>query len=105
MDTLRIIDAPGELTSDMQVALEEAGMTNRYGKSFEGVFDIELGMARNTPDNVDISEMMLVMLRVLDRHGFTVAASIDQAWDYGKPDTWYVCRSEGWSEGMPVFHR
>lgn len=105
MDTLRVIDGSPEFRKDLAAALEDAKMTRRHGRTFDGVYDIELGRHRCTTDNVNLQDLMLLVVSTLDAHGFTVAASVDQACDVGKPDTWYCCRAKTWEVGMPVFHR
>lgn len=50
--------------------------------------------------------LVVMLLEVLELHGFSLYASIDQ--DNGREgrgmDTWYCCRRVGWEVGDPVWH-
>lgn len=105
---LRSIDAPPDLVTDGVQALAPHVESHKT-KDQPGVYQLTL---RGHPWSADgtatmeARQILLSLLQVLELHGFTVYASIDQkAAETGSTDTWYVCRQVSWIRGMPVFHK
>jgi len=58
-------------------------------------------------ETMDVRKILMVLMELLEAHGFTVYASIDQKVSTGEiseTDTWHVCRTIGWNPSMPVYH-
>ena len=56
---------------------------------------------------VTARKVLLQPMEVLEEHGFTVYASVDQkngTENSTDPDTWHCCRPVGWQQGAPVYH-
>ena len=50
--------------------------------------------------------MLLSLLGILERHGFSLYASIDQVNSSGiEADVLVVTRQKGWTPGMPIWHQ
>lgn len=109
-DRVRLIDAPPRLVEDVVKAL---GLITKKASSHDriaGVYDIQLSAYlwwATGEDAVTARRVLLQLMEVLEAHGFTVYASVDQgngSEDSTETDTWHCCRPVGWQQGAPVYH-
>jgi len=110
-DKIRLIDAPDELVQSVVSTYSDMGVVQRHGPYFlEGAYELKL---RGRPwwssgeETMTARRWLLILLAVLETHGYTCYASIDQkagSAESGDTDTWHICRPQTWTPGLPVFH-
>jgi len=101
-----LLAAPPDLCSALIKAL--GAMVQRH-QDVKGALEIKLFGSPWLPhgeEAVTTRVIALTLLEVLEKHGYSLYASIDQ--DNGhegrETDTWHCCRLKGWQSGMPVYH-
>lgn len=109
-DRIRFYDAPPELVQDVCQQLLPYKQSDGFYK-LPGVYEFKI---RGNPWYPSGAESMygrailLDLITVMEKHGFTVYASIDQKSTSSdtsrETDTWHCCRAAGWTPGAPVFH-
>lgn len=108
-DRLRLIDAPTEVVSAVINALSLETQSHAPYR-LPGVYELKFKgypFMSSGGETIAARTLVLKLLSVLECHGFTVNASIDQK--YGgehsnETDTWHLCRPQGWAPGQPVYH-
>jgi len=109
-DRLRFVDAPEDVIRTACTAFSR--MTQNTGPLAErGVFELKFAgnpWRASGGETMDARKILLVLMELLEAHGFTVYGSIDQkataSENVGETDTWHVCRQVGWNPSMPVYH-
>jgi hypothetical protein len=111
-DRIRFIDAPQDVVAAMITALQPVLQSHEQFR-LTGVYELKI---RGYPwlatggETMGARKILLALMEGLERHGFTVYASIDQKTGPGgdshrsESDTWHCCRLVGWTPGQPVFH-
>ena len=105
-DKLYLLDAPEELRNAIVNALTL--MIQRV-QEVKGSIEIKLKGGPWIPsgeETVTTRIIALTLLEVLESHGYSLYASIDQDIGPGgrETDTWHCCRQKDWQPGQPVFH-
>jgi hypothetical protein len=110
-DRLRFIDAPDELVEEIRSEL--GTKVSSHNERMGGVYDFNL---KGRPwraeggETMKVRMMLLMLVEKLEKHGFTVYASVDQKNGPGgnshlsESDTWHCCRPFSWNSGAPVYH-
>ncbi|KAL4402373.1 hypothetical protein ACI68E_000138 [Malassezia pachydermatis] len=116
-DLIRFISAPRELVDDVAKDLGPILSRPTPLQHSEGVLELKLsGSPWYAEGRATMSarQAILQLVMTLERHGFSVYASIDQketgrhgheSTGSSETDTWHLCRTVGWQPGLPIFHR
>lgn len=109
-DRIRFYDAPPELVRDVCQQFRPHIMKDGPFRLPE-VYELKLRGCPWYPSGSESMygrELLLDLITVMERHGFTVYASIDQkatsSDSSGETDTWHCCKDRDWTPGAPVFH-
>ncbi|KAF4571744.1 hypothetical protein EYR40_008268 [Pleurotus pulmonarius] len=110
-DRLRLIGAPQEIIAPFGRVM--GPLLQKEGFIEHGAYEFK---CKGWPwyamggDTVATRVLLLRILELLERFGFSLYASIDQSIGAGgdattsETDTWYCCRQLSWTPGAPVFH-
>lgn len=108
-DKIHLIDAPPEFTSSLFNELHP--IIHKSKQILPGVHEFQMGVSlwwATGTDTMKAREVVLQMMEVLERHGFTIYASIDQDTRHSdtssETDSWTCCRPSDWRQGAPVYH-
>ncbi|KAF2648587.1 hypothetical protein K491DRAFT_612495 [Lophiostoma macrostomum CBS 122681] len=108
-DRLKFIDVAPEVSNGVVSRLGQGRVQDHRAHS-RGVYEVKL---RGTPwmasgtETMEARQLLLIMMGVLEEHGWTVYASVDQkngGEKHTETDTWHCCRPKGWTRGAPVYH-
>lgn len=110
-DRLRIMDAPAELTNAIHDGIRDQ-IQEKVSHPISGVWEVKLKgwpwHSGHSDEVIKARRLLLRLVALLESHGFTVYASIDQKADLdsdkGETDTWHCCRPKDWEMGAPVYH-
>ncbi|KAK5084432.1 hypothetical protein LTR05_005508 [Lithohypha guttulata] len=110
-DRLRVMDAPEELLDAIYEGIRDV-IQEKVSHQMKGVWEVKLRgwpwAAISGDDVMKARGLLLRLFAILESHGFTVYASIDQKADLdsekGETDTWHCCRPKDWEIGAPVYH-
>jgi hypothetical protein len=105
-DKMYILNAPSELCETLVVSL--GAMVQRH-QNIRDSIEIKLQGGPWYPSGeeaVTTRVIALILLEVLEKHGFSLYAAVDQdiGQDGRETDTWHCCRVKGWQSGQPVYH-
>ncbi|KAI1344815.1 hypothetical protein F5Y15DRAFT_363703 [Xylariaceae sp. FL0016] len=112
-DRLRLIDAPADLISAFAGMLRGRWLQEDKGVCYSGAHEFKLNgypWAATGMDTMHARVLVLDMLGVMDAHGWTVYASVDQKAQpggdnpTGDTDTWHCRRVKGWQPGLPAYN-
>ncbi|KAJ7635020.1 hypothetical protein FB45DRAFT_1025921 [Roridomyces roridus] len=111
---LKLIDAPDDIKKAI-VGLSQRMQMLKLHKPYQGAGNAyEITMLgypwlATGGETMLARQFLLALLGVLEEHGWSIYASIDQTAKIGENsgdlDTWHCVRTKGWTPGMPVFHR
>lgn len=110
-DRLRLMDAPIALTDAMHETMRDQ-IQELVPHPLPGVWEAKLKgwpwHSRSSEDIMQARRLLLRLFAILESHGFTAYASIDQKADLdsekSETDTWHCCRPKDWEPGAPVYH-
>ena len=111
-DRLRLMDAPIEVTNAVHEQIRDQ-IQEIVAHPLPGVWEAKLkgwpwSPLRDGEDVMNTRRLLLRLFAILENHGFTVYASIDQKADIdserSETDTWHCCRLKDWERGAPVYH-
>lgn len=112
MDRLRVMDAPPDMLDAIYEGIRDVTQ-EKMTHSMPNVWEVKLRgfpweATVNQQTIMDARRLLLRLCAILEAHGFTVYASIDQKRnanpDRSETDTWHCCRPKQWSSGAPVYH-
>lgn len=114
-DRLRLIGADANLIEDVKNTLAGLGLLQTdigWKDKINGAWEFKI---RGYPWHASGEETMttrfllLKMLEILEAHGWSMYASVDQSMGHGEhtseTDSWYCVKDKNWVPGMAVFHR
>lgn len=105
---MKIVDAP---PPDLAGALVSEFMSNHRLKSHELESDrLKLKFhgqpwQANGEETVQVRLLLLKLLEILERFGYSFYASVDQVNGSEEADVMVVTRQKGWTPGLPIWHR
>ncbi|CAJ2502280.1 Uu.00g096740.m01.CDS01 [Anthostomella pinea] len=112
-DRIRVIDAPHDFEAALKRMLGAAVQTDK-GYTYRGGYELKM---RGWPwrasgeETMLARQMVLDMLSLLDEHGWSVYACVDQKEkpggdndSIGDADTWHCRRVQGWAPGLPAYN-
>lgn len=113
-DKIRLLGAPPDLVDAMAAML--AGMCLLQARTAKAPQQHELklhGYPRSASGEATMHARLLIlrMVEVLERHGWSLYASIDQKngpggdGSYSETDCWYCVKSSDWTPGSIILHR
>ncbi|KAF2104546.1 hypothetical protein NA57DRAFT_63009 [Rhizodiscina lignyota] len=109
-DSIRVIDAPPELIHSIEAYLGPA-VKHLVDNEIPGVWEAKLHGSpfwRTSGETMLAPRLLMFLTACLERHGYTVYASIQQKTNQSdhrtETDTWHCCRPVGWIPGAPVYH-
>ncbi len=114
-DRLRLIGAPKNLIDEMRLLLQNTKLLqadNGWKDKVLGAWEFKLNgypWKAAGEETMSTKLLLLRMLEILERHGWSLYASVDQNTATGEhtseTDSWYCVRDRSWVEGAAVFHR
>lgn len=110
-DRLRLMEAPIAVTDAMHEGIRDQ-IQELVSHPLPNVWEAKLKgwpwFSRDAESVLNARRLLLRLFAILESHGFTVYASIDQKADRDKEksetDTWHCCRPKDWEQGAPVYH-
>lgn len=110
-DRLRVVDAPVAMTHAIHENIRDQ-IQELVTHPLPGIAEFKLHgnpwSSRSGGDIMQARRLLLRLFAILESHGFTVYASIDQKADLdsekSETDTWHCCRPKDWQQGAPVYH-
>jgi len=110
-DRLRVMDAPAELLDAIYEGIQDQ-IQEKESHPMSDVWEVKLKgwpwYSGRGDDIMNARRLLLRLFALLESHGFTVYASVDQKADLdsekSETDTWHCCRPKDWEAGAPVYH-
>jgi hypothetical protein len=102
---MRLIDAPTELGQALIQAYGDKVQSHEQSDAITMIKFRGWPWLANGTDTVQVRVLLLRLMEVLEQHGFSLYASINQDSDSdSKADTLFCTRNLNWSPGAPVYH-